>query len=107
MRDEDIFGNLLSKDSEDVPYSDYLPEQSALWTCRVGAQPSQARYFVEDEGDVHALLATLAAQSQQVPTTEPSSIAGEESSFRLDSLDHLVPSALEHIDEIKVRIGDE
>jgi len=113
MRDEDIFGNVLSKDSEDVPYSDYLPEQSSMWTCRVGEQPSQARYFVQDESEVHALVSTLATLSQQLPPPEASSasIAGDDgnASVVLEQLaeQHLVPSALEHLDEIEERMRNQ
>jgi len=111
MRDEDIFGNLLSKDSEDVPYSEYLPDRSSLWTCRVGEQPSQARYFVQDESDVHSLIASLANVSQQLPP-EPSngaSLAGDDGcSSPFDNAElHLVPSALEHLDEIEARMRNQ
>eukprot|EP00966_Prymnesium_polylepis_P251848 5822409-Prymnesium_polylepis.1 len=51
-----------------------------MWTCRVGEQPSQARYFVQDESEVHALVSTLATLSQQLPPPEASSasIAGDD-----------------------------
>ena len=42
--------------------------------------PSQARFFVDDEKEVHALLAQLANLSQQLPPPEPSSasVAGDD-----------------------------
>ena len=43
MRDEDLFANLHSRDVDDVPYAEYLPDAEHVWTCRVGKQPSQAR----------------------------------------------------------------
>jgi hypothetical protein len=62
MRDEDLFGNLLSRelakergDDWAMPYSDYLPDARGTWTCRVGRQPSQARHYVDDEKEVRGL----------------------------------------------------
>ena len=68
FRDEDIFGNLLSKDVDDVPYAAHLPD--AIWTCRVGEAASQARHYVEHEGAValaprHALVDLDAAPASR------------------------------------------
>ena len=38
-RDEDVFGNLESRDVDDAPYAEHLPE--TIWTCRVGENPTQ------------------------------------------------------------------
>jgi len=62
MRDEDIFANLHSRDEGDLPYASELPEQ--IWTCRVAEAASQAKHYLEDEKEVHALLATLSSLSQ-------------------------------------------
>ena len=72
MRDEDIFGNLENgKDDADVPYSDELPE--VVWTCKVGEAASQAKHFVEDEKEVHSLIATLSSLSQSDARPPPDS----------------------------------
>jgi len=105
MRDEDIFGDLLSKDTDDVPYAEYLPEQ--IWTCRVGEQPSQAKHFLDDVRGVQGLLTALASLSTSLPPPDPSmhgSIIGEdaqEGQVRSD----LVKSALDHLDAIHAKIG--
>jgi len=70
-RDEDLFGNILSRelarergDDWAMPYSDYLPDTKGVWACRVGRQPSQARHYVDDEKEVAALLASMAAATR-------------------------------------------
>ena len=118
LRDEDLFGNLLSRDAAEVPYADYLPAPDQLFTCRVGAQPSQARHFVEDEREVASVLASLASLSQQLPPEQkepaepkdgrgahaskdgaPRPAAGEAVAGR--SPPPLAPSALRHMAEIE------
>ena len=113
MRDEDIFGNLENgKDDADVPYSDELPE--VVWTCKVGEAASQAKHFVEDEKEVHSLIATLSSlsQSDARPPPEQSvvgSVIGDDGapSLRGDTGDgvrgELVASALDHLTDIETR----
>ena len=113
FRDEDIFGNLVahkdenSKDaSDDVPYAVHLPE--TIWTVRVGEAASQAKHFVEDEREVHALLATLSNVSQTMPPPEGlpggSSVYGDDGapSLRGDGPEaEPVASALDHLAAIE------
>jgi len=106
MRDEDIFGNLLSKDDDDVPYADYLPEQT--WTCRVGEQPSQAKHFVDDVRAVQLLLSSLASLSHTLPPPEASvhgSIIGDDATGEGVAQTDLVASALDHLEGIHQKIG--
>eukprot|EP00316_Scyphosphaera_apsteinii_P000206 CAMPEP_0119329412 /NCGR_PEP_ID=MMETSP1333-20130426/75747_1 /TAXON_ID=418940 /ORGANISM="Scyphosphaera apsteinii, Strain RCC1455" /LENGTH=1456 /DNA_ID=CAMNT_0007338521 /DNA_START=106 /DNA_END=4476 /DNA_ORIENTATION=- len=75
MRDEDIFTSLQKEASNELPWAEYLPDPESTWTCRVGQQPSQARYFLEDELAVAAILANLASRCQQAPPAEPLPVA--------------------------------
>ena len=107
MRDEDLFGNVLSREVDDVPYADYLPPLADTWTCRVGQQPSQAAYFLNDERDVGQLLAALSSISQAMPPPDglaSSSVFGDDGQASLrgvgDDTD-FVASALDHLSEIE------
>ena len=114
LRDEDLFGNLLSHDTAEVPYADYLPGPDQLFTCRVGAQPSQARHFVEDEREVASVLASLASLSQQLPPEEPepkdgrgaTSKDGAPAAGEAVAAPPLAPSALRHMVEIEELMRD-
>ena len=105
FRDEDIFGNLLSKDVDDVPYAAYLPD--ATWTCRVGEAASQAKHYVDDEGAVANLLSTLCTLSQQLPPPDQSvvgSVYGDDGLAGQADAD-LVASALDHLERIEALTG--
>lgn len=57
--DEDMFESISQ-----ATYGSSLPIAPEIFACTVGQKPSKARYYLDDEEDVLALLKGLAAASK-------------------------------------------